>query len=65
MKIKATRNVVIEGKVLEAGKSADVSARTGRYLVAIGKAEAIKKAEADSGGDAGGGKGGKAGKKAE
>lgn len=40
-KVKALRNVIIEGTPVEAGKVAECSEKVAKYLVAIGKAELV------------------------
>ena len=50
MKVEMTRDTFVAGKLAEAGKTVEASARDARYLVAIGKANSpaveAEKAEA-------------------
>lgn len=41
-KIKALRNMIVEGKPVEEGKQVECSDRVAKYLVAIGKAELLE-----------------------
>jgi hypothetical protein len=45
MKIRALRNVGIDGKSVAAGEVVEVDDRTGRFLIGLGKAEAYVEVE--------------------
>lgn len=40
--LKFIRNTIVDGKVVEAGKTLKVDGRTARLLIRTGKAEAVK-----------------------